>query len=183
MPDVYLGTILMVGFNFAPQGWALCNGQLLSIAQNTALFSLLGTTYGGNGTTNFALPDLQGRVPIHMGNGAGLSPYVIGQNGGVEGVTLLASQMPQHLHTVATPCSTANATATSPASAYPAVTVVDAGRGVAPTPSYASAPTAGQAMAPVNTSLVGGNLPHPNIQPYLTVNFIIALQGIFPTRS
>ncbi len=181
--DVYLGTILMVGFNFAPQGWALCNGQLLSIAQNSALFALLGTTYGGDGVQTFALPDLRGRVPIHMGNGNGLSPYVIGQNGGVENVTLLANQMPQHLHTVATPCATADATANSPANAYPAIVNSGTGRPPTPYPAYASAATAGQAMAPVNSGLAGGNLPHANIQPFLTVNFIIALQGLFPSRS
>ena len=181
--DVYIGTILMVGFNFAPQGWALCNGQLLSIQQNTALFALLGTTYGGNGQTSFALPDLQGRVPIHMGNGNGLSPYVIGQNGGVENVTLLANQMPQHLHSVATPCSTANATATSPANGVPAIVLAPDGRGSSPTPAYASAATSGQAMAAFNTGNAGGNVPVSVLQPYLSVNFIIALQGIFPTRS
>jgi microcystin-dependent protein len=182
MPDVYIGTIMMVGFNFAPQGWALCNGQLLAISQNTALFSLLGTTYGGNGTTNFALPDLQGRVPIHMGNGNGLSPYVIGQNGGAEGVTLLATQLPQHLHPVATPCSTANGTTNNPANAYPAMGIADS-RPVVNAPTYATAATAGQTMAQFNTGNTGNNLPHPNIQPYLTVNFIIALQGLFPSRS
>ncbi len=183
MPDVYIGSILMVGFNFAPVGWALCNGQLLAIQQNTALFSLLGTSFGGDGVRTFALPDLQGRVPIHMGNGNGLSPYVIGQNGGVEGVTLLATQLPQHLHTVAIPCSTANATANSPANAVPAIVQAPGGRGLEATPGYAPAATAGQPMAPVNSALAGGNLPHANIQPYLTVNFIIALQGIFPSRS
>lgn len=173
----------MVGFNFAPQGWALCNGQLLPIAQYTALFSLLGTTYGGDGQRTFALPDLQGRVPIHMGNGIALSPYVLGQNGGAEDVTLVSSQMPQHLHTAAIPCSTANATETSPANTFPAIVLAPDGRGTSPTPAYAKAATAGQAMATFNTANAGGNLPHPNIQPYLTVNFIIATQGIFPSRS
>src|SRR5271170_1181314 len=99
--ETYLGTILMVGFNFAPVGWALCNGQLLSIAQNTALFSLLGTTYGGDGRSTFALPNLQSRVPIHQGQGTGLSPYTIGQVGGTENVTLLSAQMPSHNHLIA----------------------------------------------------------------------------------
>ena len=181
--DVYIGTILMVGFNFAPQGWALCNGQLLSIAQNTALFSLLGTNYGGDGVRTFALPDLQGRVPIHMGNGNGLSPYVIGQNGGSENVTLLANQMPAHAHAVAMQCSTANATENSPANAYPAIVNNGEGRSPAPYPAYAKAATSGQTLAPVNSALAGGSLPHANIQPYLTVNFIIALQGLFPPHS
>ncbi len=182
MPDVYIGSILMVGFNFAPQGWALCNGQLMPIQQYAALFSLLGTSFGGDGIRTFGLPDLQGRVPIHMGNGAGLSPYVIGQNGGTENVTLLANQMPQHLHAVATPCSTSNGTTNNPANAYPAMGIADS-RPVVNAPTYASAATTGQTMAPVNSALAGGNLPHANIQPYLTVNFIIALQGIFPSRS
>ena len=181
--DVYIGTILMVGFNFAPVGWALCNGQLLSITQNNALFALLGTTYGGDGQRTFGLPDLQGRVPIHMGNGNGLSPYVIGQHGGVEGVTLLTTQMPQHMHTVATPCSTSDGSASSPANAYPAIVVNPATRPATVNSGYAPAATAGQTMAPVNSGLAGGNLPHANIQPYLTVNFIIALQGLFPSRS
>ena len=181
--DVYLGTILMVGFNFAPQGWALCNGQLLSITQNNALFTLLGTTYGGDGQRTFGLPDLRGRVPIHMGNGNGLSQYVIGENGGVENVTLLTNQMPQHLHPVATPCSTAKGTAASPANAVPAIATGTDGRTVLDVSAYAPAATAGQTMAPVNSALAGGNQPHANIQPFLTVNFIIALQGLFPSRS
>src|ERR1700679_1160943 len=109
----------MVGFNFAPIGWALCNGQLLPISQNTALFSLLGTYYGGDGVTTFALPNLQSRVAIHQGQGTGLSPYVIGQNGGTENVTLVSQQMPQHNHTVG--CSIAGGSHASPASGVPAV--------------------------------------------------------------
>lgn len=184
MPEVYLGTIWMVGFNFAPVGWALCNGQLLPIQQYAALFSLLGTYFGGDGQRTFGLPDLQGRVPIHMGNGAGLSPYQLGQNGGAENITLLSTQLPQHLHTVATPCSTADATVNSPANAYPAITAIPAsGKTATPVPTYASAATAGQTMAQFNTGNAGGNLPHANIQPYMTVNFIIATQGLFPSRS
>ncbi len=170
--EVYLGTILMVGFNFAPQGWALCNGQLLSIAQNTALFSLLGTTYGGNGTTNFALPDLQGRVPIHMGNGAGLSPYVIGQNGGTENVTLQVGQLPAHTHPFAPLCSTGTANEKTAVGHYSAPAAADI---------YASSSNA--AMGAGMTGITGGGQPVPVIQPYLTVNFIIALQGLFPPRS
>ncbi len=181
--DVYIGSILMVGFNFAPVGWALCNGQLMPIQQYAALFSLLGTSFGGDGIRTFGLPDLQGRVPIHMGNGAGLSPYVIGQNGGAENITLLTTQLPQHLHTVATPVSTANATVNTPVNNYPAVATANQGKTAVTVEAYAPAATTGQTMAPVNSSAVGGNLPHANIQPYLTVNFIIALQGIFPSRS
>src|SRR5271163_210009 len=111
--ETYLGTILMVGFNFAPLGWALCNGQILSIAQNSALFSLLGTTYGGDGVSTFALPNLQSRVPIHQGQGTGLSPYIIGQSGGVENVTLTSAQIAQHNHLINinnTPGTSANPT-------------------------------------------------------------------------
>lgn len=163
----------MVGFNFPPQGWALCNGQILSIAQNTALFSLLGTTYGGNGQTTFALPDLRSRVPIHPGQGAGLSSYTIGQLGGVESVTLLATQIPSHNHGVN--CNTGGGTQASPASAYPAV------ESTGTSLDYAAASNG--AMNPAMIGNTGGSQPHTNIQPYLCVNFIIALQGIFPSRN
>lgn len=172
MPDVYIGTILMVGFNFAPQGWALCNGQLMPIQQYNALFALLGTSFGGDGIRTFGLPDLQGRVPIHMGNGAGLSPYVLGQNGGVENVALLANQLPTHTHTFAQPCSSGTANAKTPV-----------GHFNTPVTTEVFATTSNAAMGAGNTGAAGGNLPHPNIQPYLTVNFIIALQGLFPPRS
>src|SRR5271170_1285296 len=113
----FLGQILMTGFNFAPQGWALCNGQLLSIAQNTALFTLLGTTYGGDGQTTFGLPNLQSRVPLHFGQGSGLSPYALGATGGVEGVTLQTTQIPSHTHSFTPQATTASGGATSPAGA------------------------------------------------------------------
>jgi microcystin-dependent protein len=176
----YLGTILMVGFNFAPIGWALCNGQLLSIAQNTALFSLIGTYYGGDGVTSFALPNLQGRVPIHQGQGVGLSPYVLGSVGGVENVTLLTQQMPSHNHLI-------NVNKNPGAAADPTSTFqAEAATGDPRNPSLISqftntAPTG--TMAPTALSMTGNNQPHANIQPYLTINFIIALQGIFPSRS
>jgi len=158
----------MFGFNFAPRGWARCDGQLLPIAQNTALFSLLGTTYGGDGRTTFALPDLRGRVPIHPGNGPGLSPYQQGQRGGTENVTLIAQQIPAHSHSQ--PCSSDDPNAGSPVDNVPAAVA---------NPIYATAANAAMAA----TGPVGGSQPHTNIQPYLAVYFCIALQGIFPSRN
>jgi microcystin-dependent protein len=160
----------MFGCNFAPRGWALCNGQLLSIAQNTALFSLLGTTYGGNGQTTFGLPDLRGRVPIHFGQGPGLSSYVQGQTGGVESVTLIPQQIPAHNHSLA--CSSDDANAGSPANNFPAAVA---------NPIYSNAQNAALAANAIST--VGGSQPHENRQPYQTLNFCIALQGIFPSRN
>jgi microcystin-dependent protein len=176
--ETYLGTILMVGFNFAPVGWALCNGQLLSISQNTALFSLLGTYYGGDGVTTFGLPNLQGRVPIHQGNGAGLSPYNIGQLGGVENVTLTVGNLPAHSHPANcnnTPGPNVNPTGSFWAEANPG------GRDPVATPSYAASATGSMAAGAIG--LTGSNQPVGNIQPYLCINFIIALQGIYPSRS
>jgi microcystin-dependent protein len=169
--DPYIGQIEMVGFNFAPVGWALCDGTLLSIAQNTALFSLLGTQYGGDGRTTFALPDLRGRVPIHQGAGPGLTPYTIGQFAGEENHTLNVNELPQHTHTLQ--ASSANGTTDSPVSGVPA-------RNGAGIPEFAAAPNA--AMAPNAIAPAGGGLAHNNMQPYLCINFIIALQGIFPPR-
>jgi microcystin-dependent protein len=178
--DQYIGTILMVGFNFAPTGWALCNGQLLPISQNAALFSLLGTYYGGDGVSNFALPNLQGRVPIHQGQGAGLSPYVIGQSGGVENVTLLAAQVAAHNHLI-------NINNTPGASADPTNNIqAEAASGDPRNPTlmsqFTNAASTGT-MAANAVSMAGGNQPHTNIQPYLTINFIIALTGLYPPRS
>jgi microcystin-dependent protein len=167
----FLGEIRMFGFNFAPRGWALANGQIMPISQNTALFSLLGTTYGGNGTSTFALPDLQGRIPIHQGSGAGLSPYVIGEEGGSESVTLLASQMPTHNHPVQ--ASSSPATTTRPHGAVPARTGADA---------YATT-SDGTVMNASMIGNAGSDLPVSIIQPFLTVNFCIALAGIFPSRN
>lgn len=172
MSEPFLGEIRMFGFNFAPIGWAQCNGQVLPISQNTALFSLLGTFYGGNGTSNFALPDLRSRVAVHEGQGTGLAQYVIGQRGGVENVTLLGTQLPAHSHSV-------NASSATAVEARPAGAVLaHAGASV-----YASAPDGATVMNSGMISNTGGNQPHPNVQPYLTVNFCIALQGIFPSRN
>jgi len=170
--DPFVGEIAMVGFNFVPVGWAFCNGQILPISQYTALFSLLGTTYGGDGITNFGLPNLQGRVPIHFGQGPGLSPYIIGQFGGVEAVSLLTTQVPAHTH--ALNGSTANGTTDTPTGALPA-------KNASGVPSYGTSANAAMSAAAIGTT--GGGQPHSNVQPYLAVNFIIALNGIFPSRS
>jgi microcystin-dependent protein len=171
MSEPFYGEIRMFGFNFAPRGWAFCNGQILPIAQNTALFSLLGTMYGGNGQTTFALPDLRGRVPIHQGQGPGLSNYTMGQVAGTETVTLTVNEMPQHIHQVAPPSSTNSANASRPTNNIPA-----GGQ-------FYTAPPGNGTMAPFPSGIAGGSQPHQNIQPYLTVNFCIALEGIFPSRN
>jgi microcystin-dependent protein len=170
--EQFLGEIRMFGFNFPPRGWALCNGQLLSISQNTALFSLLGVQYGGNGTTTFALPDLQSRVPVHQGTGTGLSSYVVGQSGGTETVKLDVQQMPAHSHLVNT---TRN----------PAQFSEPQNRLLAPSSQQAYRDTAetGIVMSAKMIADAGGSQPHNNIQPYLTVNFGIALVGIYPSRD
>src|SRR6478609_900925 len=173
MLEPFIGSIVLFCGNFAPRGWALCDGQLLSIAQNTALFSILGTTFGGNGQTTFALPDLRGRVPLHPGNGVGLSPYVLGQQVGVESVTLIATQMPAHNHNVAPRCSDGAPSTPSPVGAVFA--------NQDQTPFYAAAGTA--AMAAATSTNTGGSQPHENRQPVLAINFIIALEGIFPSRN
>lgn len=171
MSDPFLGEIRMFAGNFAPKGWAFCNGQLLSISSNTALFSLLGTYYGGNGTTTFGLPNLQSRVAIHQGQGTGLSPYTIGQMGGTENVTLNVGQMPSHNHMVN--CSQSGRPNT-PAGNFPGS---DTATGIYNTSSD------GSVMAAAMIANQGGNQPHPNIQPYQCVSFIIALQGIYPSRN
>ena len=175
MSDPFIAEIRMFGGNFAPRGWAFCNGQLLSIAQNTALFSLLGTTYGGNGQTTFGLPDLQGRSPMHQGQGPGLTPRVLGETSGQENVTLLASQMPAHTHQPQADASGGGQT--SPANA----TWGAGGRGRPP--AYAANPAPAAALSPQALAPTGGSQPHNNRSPYLGVSFIIALQGIFPSRN
>ena len=170
MSDPFVGEIRMFGGNFAPTGWAMCNGQLLPISQNTALFSLLGTQYGGNGTSNFALPNLQGLTPMHQGQGPGLTPRSVGDQGGVETVTLTQQQIAPHTHP---PLATAGAgNRQSPAGA-----TWSSVRGRL----YGT--TADVAMAPGALSSTGGSQPHNNVAPYLAVTFIIALQGIFPARA
>jgi microcystin-dependent protein len=164
----------MFGSNFAPAGWALCNGQILPISQNNALFALLGTTYGGDGITTFALPDLRSRLPIHQGQGAGLSPYVLGEKTGVENVTLLNNNMPLHNHLLNGVTSGGNQA--SPANNYPAV------ESTGTSLNYSSGPP-NTTMSPTAVGTAGGSVPFSIIQPVLCVTFIIALQGIFPTRN
>jgi microcystin-dependent protein len=170
--DNFLGEIRIFGGNFAPLGWALCEGQLLSISQNAALFSIIGTTFGGNGTSTFALPDLRGRVPIDQGTGAGLAPYTIGQQGGMENVTLLAGQMPPHSHAV---------------NAYNGAGDKSTVAGSLPAngakPDYYSDLAGSTTMNPSTIASAGGGLPVSILQPYLTLNFILARTGIFPSRG
>lgn len=166
----------MFAGNFAPAGWAFCNGQLMSISQNTALFSLLGTNFGGNGTTNFGLPNLQGRFPMHFGNGATLSPRSLGEMDGVTSVALAANQAPSHSHL---PQAAASGGLTTPAGNVWGTAKI--GKGAL----YAYAPSGANNIA-MNAQAVlsnGGGLPHNNMPPYLCLTFIIALQGIFPARN
>jgi microcystin-dependent protein len=169
--EPFIGQIILVPYNFAPRGYAFCQGQILSIAQNTALFSLLGTTYGGNGQTTFALPDLRGRAPLSQGQGPGLSNYSLGEQGGVESVTLISQQMPQHNHFLSV--NNQGAATGRPSGQFP---------GVAAANAYAPA-TDGTTFAPQAISLTGGSQPHENRQPYLALNYCIALEGIFPSRN
>jgi microcystin-dependent protein len=174
MSQPYIGEIRPFGFDFAPRGWAICQGQVMSIAQNQALFAILGTTYGGNGVQTFALPDLRGRTPIHWGNNAGNS-YVLGQSSGVESVTLLASQLPSHTHSVM-------ASADLSAAVSPAGNVMGAKpRGGADVYAAGTNPTALSAASVGPLTATGG--AHENMQPSLTLNFCIALNGIFPSRN
>ena len=175
MADPFVAEIRIFPFNFAPKGWAWCDGQLLPLSQNTALFSLLGTTYGGNGQSNFALPDLRGRAPMHPGQGPGLSLHDLGETGGSETVTLLQSEIPSHTHTIR----------------------ANNGDGISPTPTsnVSSGPgadrdlflykdgTANGVMNANASGITGGSVPHNNMQPYLTFYFCIALQGVFPPRT
>lgn len=174
MSDPFVAEIRMFAGNFAPTGWAECNGQLLPISQNTALFSLLGTFYGGDGKSTFALPNLQGSTPVGQGQGAGLSEYFLGQSGGSEFITLLQTEMPAHTHNL-------EAYRDDPADlATPGPTVV-LGRAAALTP-YRPAPGNTQ-MNFSMLSIAGASLPHNNMSPYLTVLYIIAMQGVFPPRG
>lgn len=175
MADPFVAEIRIFPFNFAPKGWAWCNGQLLPLSQNTALFSLLGTTYGGDGKSTFALPDLQGSAPMHPGQGPGLSLYDLGQIGGSETVTLLQSEMPFHTHTL-------NATVEdgTQGSLTNGVTIASSKGG-----SLYQTNTSSN-LVPMNLQAVGvagGSLPHNNMMPYLTFYFNIALQGVFPPRG
>jgi len=178
--EPFLGQIMMVGFNFAPRGWAMCQGQLLSIAQNTALFSLLGTMYGGDGKTTFALPDLRGRCAVGMGQGPGLSNYTQGERAGQENVTLISTQMPTHTHQLVV--SKENGTQSDPTNAIIANNQVTIERGNTVPGSAFNAGPGNATMSPQAIQPAGGNQPHENRQPYVAMNYIIALEGIFPSR-
>ncbi|MGO9930512.1 MAG: phage tail protein [Steroidobacteraceae bacterium] len=194
MAEPYLGQISMFAGNFAPRGYALCDGQLLPISQNTALFSLIGTFYGGDGVTTFALPNLQGGVPVHQGQGVGLSAYDVGQTGGSTTVTLTIPQIPAHTHPIGASALAANTDSPSGATAL-AVASADAylsasdvrplgsqlAGGGPPHDDALGGPPPG--LLPMGSQMVGGGLPHDNVQPCLGLSFIIALQGIFPSRN
>lgn len=170
--DPFIGELKLVPYNFPPRGWAFCQGQILSIAQNTALFSLLGTMYGGNGTTTFALPDLQGRAVLHPGQGPGLTPYTQGEEGGEENHVLISTEMPVHTHPVGVNSGNANTTIAGGNTLAVATGTVGA--------IYGNTPNA---TMPANAIGFQGNTqPHDNRQPYLGLNYVIALQGIFPQR-
>ena len=199
MATFFIGQIVIGGWNFPPIGTAFCQGQLLSIDQNQALFALIGTTYGGDGQTTFALPDLRGRLAVGQGTGPGLSSYVLGQQAGTEGVTLLTTQIPSHSHPATfTSTSTLNATTIKATDGTPqaspqsmlarsvdgAVTPAAQPRIYAPANSTPVVPLAGLNVAgTVAVAPTGGNQPHSNLQPFLTLNYVMALEGIFPSRN
>jgi microcystin-dependent protein len=177
MAEPYLAEIKMFGGNFAPNGYGLCNGQIIAISQNTALFSLLGTTYGGNGQTTFALPNMQGRAPVHQGSGAGIDPVDLGEMAGETNVTLNTGNLPAHTH----PISGAVILNSNPGETPASNTLFT---NSAPNQLYAAAlGTGGLNLAPQTITMAGGSLPHNNAQPYLAVTFIIALNGVFPSRN
>lgn len=169
--DPFVAEIRIFPFNFAPTGWAWCDGQLLPLSQNTALFSLLGTTYGGNGKSNFALPDLQGRAPMHPGQGPGLSLHDLGETGGSETVSLLESEIPSHNHLIRID------------NANPAESNDPTGKIVSRPSRPVFSTTAEVQMADQMLAPAGGDQPHNNLQPYLTLYFCIAMQGVFPPRT
>src|ERR1700674_2175893 len=178
MSDQFLAEIRIFGFNFPPTGWAFCDGQLLPISQNTALFSLLGTTYGGDGKSNFALPNLQGNAPLQPGQGPGLSVRDLGETGGEQTLTLLVSEIPAHSH--AATCLTGTAGDTGNAILW--AKTKGASRQQAP-PNYASQVSPSVQMNPGAIGIAGGDQPHNNMPPFLSLNFCIALQGVFPPRT
>jgi microcystin-dependent protein len=175
--EPYIGEIFIVGFNFNPRGFSLCNGQIISIAQNTALFSILGTTYGGNGTSTFALPDLRGRVANSMGQGPGLSSYVLGEISGSENVTLTAAQMPVHNHLVNS--NNSDGSLNTPVNNYFAGPSADKDQFLYNAATAGSTP----ALNALAASFTGSSSAHNNMMPCQVVNFIIAMQGVFPSRN
>jgi len=173
--DPFVAEIRIFPFNFAPKGWAFCDGQIMPLSQNTALFSLLGTTYGGDGKSNFALPDMQGNAPMHPGQGPGLSLHDLGETGGSETVSLLESEIPSHPHAL----MASSTQSSKPSPGGNALARISSG--ATPYVAPSGAPLAafnGAALAPA-----GGDQPHNNMQPYLTLNFCIALQGVYPPRT
>jgi microcystin-dependent protein len=173
MADPFVAEIRIFPFNFAPKGWAFCNGQLLPLSQNTALFSLVGTTYGGDGKSTFALPDLQGSAPMHPGQGPGLSLHDLGETGGSETVSLLQSEMPAHTHTLrANTLDTADFNTPGPTTSFAQSSGADVYQ-----------PATNATLAPQVLPVQGGSFPHNNMMPYLTLSFNIALQGVFPPRG
>lgn len=170
MATPYIGEIRMVGFNFAPVGWAFCDGSTIAIDQNSTLYTLIGTTYGGDGVQTFKLPDLQSRMPLHMGTAVTGTPYVLGQSAGLETVTLSTPQLPLHTHPAG--CSD-TASANGPSGQVWAATAASTYTNAAPN----------QSMHPAATGPAGGNLPHENLPPFLAINFIIALEGVFPSQN
>jgi microcystin-dependent protein len=171
--DPFVAEIRIFPFNFAPKGWAFCDGQILPLSQNTALFSLLGTTYGGDGKSNFALPDMQGNAPMHPGQGPGLSLHDLGETGGSETVSLLESEIPGHSHNI-------TASSQDGLDSHPVNNFLAQGIGIN---LYVNAGTTPVNMNDNSLSPAGGDQPHNNMQPYLTLNFCIALQGVFPPRT
>lgn len=180
MAEPFIGELRIVSWNFAPKGWALCNGQILAIAQNQALFSLLGTTYGGNGTTSFALPDLRGRAPLHVSG-----QFVAGQKGGEVNHTLIVNELPSHNHTASANTSVAATSNSNNAVATSALgqTIGTPASGAAFPVSLYGSGAASTALAPQTISTAGSSQPHPNMQPYTVLNYIIALVGIFPSQN
>src|SRR5438132_11741532 len=172
MGEPYIGEIRMFAGSFAPVGWALCQGQSMPISENDTLFNLIGTTYGGDGQETFKLPDLQGRAPIHMGTGPGLSTFSIGQEGGVESVTLNTQQMPLHNHPVIVSDDIANSNSANNSMLAQSTQIL-----------MYTQDTASKFMAPTALSPVGGSQPHENMQPYLVISFIISLFGVYPTPT
>jgi len=180
--EPFLGGIYLLGFNFAPSGYTLCNGQLLSISQNTALFALLGTTYGGDGINTFELPNLQGRVPVHQGQSSGTSAYTIGQSSGVENVTLTTNQIPSHTHALNVNNAAGNTASPGQTTYLAAGPATGSGPNASQLNTYTSVAN-NTTLNSTSIGLTGGGQPFSILQPYLTVNFVIALQGVFPSRN
>lgn len=174
--DPYIGEIRLFAGNYAPRGWALCNGALLPISSNTVLFSIIGIQYGGNGTTNFALPDLRGRAPLHQGAGPGLTERTIGETGGESSVTLLETEIPSHTHVP-------NGTTAATSGVADPTNAIWGSESVLGAKPYIASSSSLVSMSPLALGAAGGSQPHNNMQPFLGLNFIIALDGVFPPRS